>query len=90
MKHRRLTRIACALALACSFSASAAPLFDRVQGSLSGDASRTATVDLSQTTLREAAAGSDLPDREQGQQRQGLQKPVADGDHVSPLLPRCR
>lgn len=60
MNHRRLTRLACALALACSFSASAAPLFDRVQGALSGDASRTATVELSQTTLRAATAGSEI------------------------------
>lgn len=62
MKHRRLTRIACALGLAllCSFSISAAPLFDRVQGALSGNASRTATVELNRTTLREAAAGSEI------------------------------
>ncbi|HZP86853.1 MAG TPA: M12 family metallo-peptidase [Burkholderiales bacterium] len=61
MNSRRL--FACALALSCVLPAAAAPLFDRVQGSLSASASDVrgmATVQVSRATLQDAKAGSEI------------------------------
>lgn len=63
MISRRLSGLACALALAFALPATAAPLFERVQGSLSAelsDAGRMANVQLNRATLRDAKAGADI------------------------------
>ncbi len=86
-RFSRFPQLLFALAIAVSLPGMAAPLFDRVEGSLStalSEAARSATVQVSRATLRDARAGSeitvDVPDV--GTFRYRVVTRVEDGDVV--------
>jgi len=87
VRSRALSLFVFALAVVFNQPLSAAPLFSRVDGSLSAalsDAARSARVQLDQTTLRTAKAGSevsvDIPDV--GMFRYRIVRRATDGDVV--------